>query len=95
MNGGSCGCTSEISLDEPQDGAPFPYLADPYEASHEMALRLKWIADAQVKPACHVTTDSTLLHKLPIHHWAYHPPLIAHLQQEHKNRCVIIHISHV
>jgi hypothetical protein len=28
----------------------YPYLADPYEAGDEMALRLKWISDAQVCP---------------------------------------------
>eukprot|EP00873_Tetraselmis_striata_P005526 jgi/Tetstr1/425790/TSEL_001573.t1 len=30
-----------------QDGLNYPYLADPYEAGDEMALRLKWISDAQ------------------------------------------------
>jgi len=30
-----------------QEGLMYPYLADPYEAGDEMALRLKWISDAQ------------------------------------------------
>jgi len=31
-----------------QEGGLYPYLSDPYEAAHEMALRLKWISQAQM-----------------------------------------------